>query len=87
MSNPSVSVSENSLHYSRSEFYNSLSRQCILEEKKVFKILKRIVEEEASTGLQLNEGRLEYIEYLTKLTNEYNTLAIGFRKISTASFS
>jgi len=87
MSNPSNIVSESSLHYSRSDFYKSLSNQCILEEKKVFNVLKRILEENATHQEFVDHGRTEYIEYLTKLTNEYNTLAIGFRKIAYDSFS
>jgi len=82
MSNPSDLVSVSTPHYSRSEFYNSLARQCMLEEKKVFNMLKNVLEKD----WQVTHGT-EYIEFLTKLTEEYNTLAIGFRKISAASLS
>ena len=87
MSNPSDLVSVSTPHYSRSEFYNSLARQCMLEEKKVFNVLKNVVEKDQENFWEVNHGRLEYIEYLTKLTQEYNTLARKMRKISEASFS
>ena len=90
MSNPSdiVSVvSESIPHYSRSDFYKSLSNQCILEEKKVFNILNRVFEEQRRRGVLPDHGKTEYIEYLTKMTIEYNTLAIRFRKIAADSFS
>ena len=48
MSNPSDLVSVSTPHYSRSEFYNSLARQCMLEEKKVFNVLKNVVEKKIS---------------------------------------
>jgi len=89
MSNPSDIVnvvSESFPNYSRSEFYSSLDRQCILEEKKVFDILWRILKKEEE-NLETSEETKSYIEYLTELTTEYNNLAQRMRKIAADSFS
>ena len=86
MSNPSVSVSESSPHYSRSSFYKSIAIQFIREEKKVFNMLRRVLESERE-NLQRSEDIVPLVEYLTKLTSEYNTLAHGMRKIAASSFS
>ena len=84
MSTPSNIVSESSPHYSRSSFYKSIALHFIREEKKVFDMLRRVLENarDEREGIDTAE-----VEYLTKLTSEYNTLAHGMRKIAASSFS
>jgi len=86
MSTPSNIVSESSPHYSRASFYKSMALQFIREEKKVFNMLRRVLESDRE-NLERSEEILPYVEYLTKLTTEYNTLAHGMRKIAASSFS